>query len=176
MSSMEQGKSGGKSGRRSRKGERTKKTVATAAEIQAIEQALSVGLNSPEPEQPTQTEADQTPGSEPQPILAEQIEPVAVSAAVPADVVPVNLQTIANAYRDYTRKSFAEFSAYLEQLAATRSLDKAMIVQGEFVKRAYATTVAESQRILELHGRLARQSLQPLHGLTNQKSETGRTP
>jgi phasin family protein len=77
----------------------------------------------------------------------------------------VSLQTIANAYRDYTRKSLEEFGSFVEQLSGVRSLDKAMTVQTEFVKRAYETSVAESQKICELHNRLARQTLDPFKGV-----------
>lgn len=97
-------------------------------------------------------------------------EPTA--APLPAEPAPVSLQTIANAYRDYTRKSFEEFGSYFEQLSGVRSLDKAMTVQTEFVKRAYETSVAESQRICELHNRLARQTLQPFQGLVGKAPDT----
>ena len=55
----------------------------------------------------------------------------------------------------------------IEQLSGVRSLDKAMTVQSEFVKRAYETSVAESQKICELHNRLAKQTLDPFKGLTS---------
>jgi hypothetical protein len=95
------------------------------------------------------------------------------SAAAPsAEPAPVSLQTIANAYRDYTRKSLEEFGSFVEQLSGVRSLDKAMTVQSEFVKRAYETSVAESQKICELHNRLAKQTLDPFKGLTGKASAT----
>ena len=84
----------------------------------------------------------------------------------------MSLQTIANAYRDYTRKSLEEFGSFVEQLSGVRSLDKAMTVQSEFVKRAYETSVAESQKICELHNRLAKQTLDPFKGLTGKASAT----
>jgi hypothetical protein len=84
----------------------------------------------------------------------------------------VSLRTIANAYRDYTRKSLEEFGSFVEQLSGVRSLDKAMTVQSEFVKRAYETSVAESQKICELHNRLAKQTLDPFKGLTGKASAT----
>jgi phasin family protein len=74
------------------------------------------------------------------------------------------MQTIANAYREYTRKSIEEFGSFVEQLSGARSLDKAMTVQTEFVKRAYETSVIESQKICELHNRLAKQTLDPFKG------------
>ena len=47
-----------------------------------------------------------------------------------------------------------------------------MTVQSEFVKRAYETSVAESQKICELHNRLARQTLHPFKGLMGKTRET----
>ena len=112
--------------------------------------------------------------AQPSPAEPASAEPVSaeLSAAEPAttEVAPVSLQTIANAYRDYTRKSIEEFGSFVEQLSGVRSLDKAMTVQSEFVKRAYETSVAESQKICELHNRLARQTLDPFKGLA------GKTP
>jgi len=93
-----------------------------------------------------------------------------------AELSPVSLQTIANAYRDYTRKSFEDFGSFFEQLSSARSLEKAMSVHTEFVKRAYETSVAESQKICELHNKLARQTFQPLQGLVGKTRETRGKP
>ncbi len=107
----------------------------------------------------------------PEPVAPEPVAPKAAEAP-PAEITPVSLQTIANAYRDYTRKSLEEFGSFVEQLSGARSLDKAMTVQSEFVKRAYENSVAESQRICELHTRLARQTLDPFKGLAGKASPT----
>lgn len=96
----------------------------------------------------------------------------AKSEPATAELSPVSLQTIANAYRDYTRKSFEDFGSFFEQLSSARSLEKAMSVHTEFVKRAYETSVAESQKICELHNKLARQTFQPLQGLVGKTRET----
>jgi phasin family protein len=103
--------------------------------------------------------------AEPSPAEPSPAEPMSAAPAS-AEPAPVSLQTIANAYRDYTRKSIEEFGSFVEQLSGARSLDKAMTVQSEFVKRAYETSVAESQKICELHNRLAKQTLDPFKGLT----------
>ena len=95
-----------------------------------------------------------------------------MSEPVTAAPAPVTLQTITNAYRDYTRKSFEEFGSFFEQLSGARSLEKAMSVHTEFVKRAYETSVAESQKICELHNKLARQTFEPLQGLVGKARET----
>ena len=108
---------------------------------------------------------------EPQPTVAPSPTESSPVAPPPAELTPVSLQTIANAYRDYTRKSLEEFGSFVEQLSGVRSLDKAMTVQSEFVKRAYETSVAELQKICELHSKLARQTFQPLQGLVGKARE-----
>jgi phasin family protein len=86
------------------------------------------------------------------------------------ELAPVSLQALANAYRDYTRKSIEEFGSFVEQLSGARSLDKAVKVHTEFVKRAYENSMAESKKIYELHNRFAKQTLDPFKALT------GKTP
>jgi len=151
----------------------------------AVEEPVVAVVASPEP-QPAEPLPSEPPPTEPvsaapspaEPVSTEppSTEPVSaepVSAAPsPAEPAPVSLQTIANAYRDYTRKSIEEFGSFVEQLSGVRSLDKAMTVQSEFVKRAYETSVAESQKICELHNRLAKQSLDPFKGLTGKPPAT----
>ena len=128
----------------------------------AIEEPVVAVVAAPEP----QPAAAPSP-SEPSPAEPVSTEPASAAPPSPAEPAPVSLQTIANAYRDYTRKSFEEFGSFVEQLSGVRSLDKAMTVQTEFVKRAYETSVAESQKICELHNRLAKQTLDPFKGLTS---------
>jgi len=111
------------------------------------------------------------------PVAAEPVLSASASAEPsPAEPAPVSLQTIANAYRDYTRKSLEEFGSFVEQLSSVRSIDKAMMVQSEFVKRAYENSVAESQKICELHNRLAKQTLDPFKGLTGKAPATHGKP
>ena len=155
----------------------------------AVEEPVVAVVASPEP-QPAEPLPSEPPPTEPvsaAPSPAERVsteppstEPVSaepVSAAPsPAEPAPVSLQTIANAYRDYTRKSIEEFGSFVEQLSGVRSLDKAMTVQSEFVKRAYETSVAESQKICELHNRLAKQTLDPFRGLTGKTPTTHGKP
>jgi len=62
--------------------------------------------------------------------------------------------------------------SYFEQLTGVRSLDKAVKVQTEFVKRAYDTSVAETQKICELHNRLAKQTFKPFQGFVGKAPET----
>ncbi|WP_410708203.1 phasin family protein [Bradyrhizobium sp. BWA-3-5] len=137
--------------------------VAEPAEAVTAERVEAVRA-APEPEPAPAASAP----SDAEPSSAERA-PAASASAEPA---PVSLQTIANAYRDYTRKSFEEFGSFVEQLSGARSLDKAMTVQTEFVKRAYETSVAESQKICELHTRLAKQTLDPFKRLAGKAPPT----
>jgi phasin family protein len=157
----------------------------TVEQQPAIEEPVVAVVASPEPQPaaapspsepapaepaPAELASVEPPPAEPvsaEPALAEPSPAEPMSAApASAEPAPVSLQTIANAYRDYTRKSIEEFGSFVEQLSGARSLDKAMTVQSEFVKRAYETSVAESQKICELHNRLAKQTLDPFKGMT----------
>ena len=72
---------------------------------------------------------------------------------------PVGIQTIATAYRDYTRKSIQDAQSYVEKLSGARSLDKAMEVQTEFAKQAYETFAADSRKIRGLYGEFFTQTM-----------------
>jgi len=94
-----------------------------------------------------------------------------ITAAEPVEVAPVSLQTIANAYGDYSKKSFEQTSAFVAKLAGARSFDKAFELQTAFAREAYETFVAQSRRIHELHGELARQRLTRLEGFVTRMTK-----
>src|SRR6266436_6300574 len=102
------------------------------------------------------------------------VDAPSIGAVTPADRFPVSIQTIANAYSDYTRKSLEETTSFVEKLTGVRSLDKAIEIQAEFAKQAYETFVAESQRICELYSELAKQIFKPFAGLLAKASPSGR--
>ena len=79
---------------------------------------------------------------------APQATPASASAPV------AGIQAIANAYRDYTRKSLEDAQAFAENLSAARSLDKAVEAQTEFARQACQTFADNSRRIRELHREL----------------------
>jgi hypothetical protein len=87
-----------------------------------------------------------------------------MTEAAASDLAPVGLQTIANAYGDYTRKSLEQTRSFFETLARVRTLDRAVEVQVEFAKQAYETFVSEMQKICGLQTDLARRSLRPWEG------------
>src|SRR5665213_3256619 len=188
MSSADQDKPTGKPGQRNRKAERRRQKSASP-QSRAPDQLASPEpdhLLSPEPESLKSPQPDRQPDAGKRidavaaPTVASPIPPVAppdaspVGAAAPAAAAPVSMQTIANAYRDYTRKSLAETTCFVEQLTGARSLDKAMEIQTEFARQAYATFVAQSQKICELHGELAKQALKPLERLVTKAGRDAR--
>jgi hypothetical protein len=108
-------------------------------------------------------------GTEPLPesnLREVQVIPAAViPAAKPAEAAAsVSLQTIADAYGDYSKKSLEQTSSFVARLVSARSLDKAFELQTSFAREAYETFVAESKRIRELHRELAKQRLTRLEG------------
>lgn len=90
------------------------------------------------------------------------VVPVPLAETLPvtsAEAEPVRYQTIASAYCNYTLQSLDRTRSYFERLAAVRSPDKALELQSEFAKQAYEGFVTESQRICELHSKLAQERL-----------------
>jgi Phasin protein len=88
-----------------------------------------------------------------------------IGEVAPADNRPVSIQTIAIAYGDYTKRSFQETRFFVEKFMGVQSFDKAIEVQTEFTRQAYANFVAESQKILELYSELAKQIFRPWEAL-----------
>lgn len=103
-----------------------------------------------------------------------ELSPVGAAVSPGPTLAPVSLQTIANAYGDYTRKSFEQTRSYFDQLTGVRSLHKVVEIQTEFAKQACETFFAESRRIRELHNELALQPLKRLEGLVAKVTEVAR--
>ena len=110
------------------------------------------------------------------PMMMDEVVPAAAPAivAAPTDHDPISIQTIANAYRDYTRKSFQESGSLVENLMGARSFDKAIEVQTEFARRAYANFVAESQKMCDLYRELAKQTFRPWSGFAAKATRADR--
>jgi hypothetical protein len=92
--------------------------------------------------------------------------------AVSDDLVPVSPQTIANAYADYTRKSFEQIWTLFGRLAAARSAAEAFELQMQFTKEACEIFAAESQKISDLHGELAKQRVMHFEGFVARVTQT----
>jgi hypothetical protein len=98
------------------------------------------------------------------PLTGEVIPPDAPSAATgrPREGFPAAVYAIAMAHGEYARRSFQENRSFVERLVGVRSFEQAIEIQTEFAKVAYTNFVAESQKICELYGDLARQIFRPL--------------
>ena len=117
------------------------------------------------PTSATAAPVEPSPIGEAEPAEMVAIEEVATAAAPPIEATAsagenpaVNMQTIANAYRDYTRKSVQQNRSFVEKLMGVRSLDKAVEVQTDYATQSYANFVEESQRICGLYNELAGQA------------------
>lgn len=74
-------------------------------------------------------------------------------------------QAIATEYADYSKKSFEQGSAALENLFGAKTLEKAIEVQSDYVKTAYEGLVAQTTKIGELYTDLAKETYKPLEGI-----------
>ena len=97
-------------------------------------------------------------------------ETTPVAVAEPADAIPVSLQTIADAYGDYSKKSLEQTSSFVAKLAGTRSFVNAFELQTTFAREAYETFVEQSRRIRDLHREMAKQRLTKLEGFVMGKT------
>ena len=75
------------------------------------------------------------------------------------------LQAIATEMTDYSKKSFEDGSAVLEQLAGAKTLDKVVEIQSDYAKKAYESLVAEATKIGELYVDLAKEVTKPFEAL-----------
>lgn len=92
--------------------------------------------------------ADAAPGNPSAPAdIAKAVPP-------PAAAPTAGIEALANAYRDYTKKSLQDAQTFAEKLSAARSFDKAVEAQTEFAKKACETFVVDSRKIRELHREL----------------------
>jgi hypothetical protein len=142
----------------------SKKTKQKPAQDSAAEPEAVVDVMEPLPEtlEPADMPAD---SAETVPAAASTGESApAAPAAEPEAPTPISVQAITDAYGSYTRKSIEQTSSFLEQLAGTRSLNKAFELQAEFAQAAFDTFVDESRKIRELHRELAKQRLQSFEG------------
>ncbi len=95
-------------------------------------------------------------------------------ATASVDIFFIGFQAIANAYREYTRRSLEDTACFVEKFTAVRSFDKAVEVQSEFAKQACGTFLVDSQKIWRLYGELARQVLKPFERLAMRVTQTAR--
>jgi hypothetical protein len=95
-----------------------------------------------------------------------------IGAVAPRD--DASTKTIANAYGNYTRRSFQDTVSFVEKLMGARSFDKAVEIQTDFARQAYVNFIAESQKISELYCGFPRQILRSWEGFAARMTQAGR--
>lgn len=169
MSTTHQNKPSGKPGQRSRKKpdqqQSPKLDQRDAAEEQIDAMVASTDASTIEAVAPTDAPSIGTLPAADAP---------SIGAAAPEENFPVSIQTIANAYGDYTKKSIQETRSFVEKLMGVRSLDQAIEIQTEFARQAYGSFVAESQKIGGLYSELAKQTFKPWEGFVAKVTQAGR--
>ena len=173
MPSTDENKPTGKPGQRNRKAERNRKPDSAQSprpdqRQDAKEQIGATVASTDTSSIATTAPTDTAPIAAAAPTNVPPIEAVAptetspIGATASAKAASVNFRTIANAYGEYSLKSFENTKSFVEKLTGVRSIEKAVEVQTEFAKQACETFVAESQKINELHKEFAKQMFKPL--------------
>lgn len=75
------------------------------------------------------------------------------------------IQAIIAETTEYSKKRFANGSAFLEKLLGAKSFESAIQLQSEYAKSAYADFVAESAKLGELYQTLAKEAFKPLEAV-----------
>jgi hypothetical protein len=91
----------------------------------------------------------------------ENLELAGKSLAVVSD----GLRAMAADTADYTRKSFETSAASVERLAAAATLEKAVEIQGEFIRASYQDFISHSARFGGLLTDIAKATIKPYEGL-----------
>lgn len=71
------------------------------------------------------------------------------------------VQAIATEAADYTKASMEKSTAVVEQLASSKSLEKAFEVQSNFAKDLYEGFVAQTTKMGELYADMAKEAYKP---------------
>lgn len=75
--------------------------------------------------------------------------------------VTKGFQSIASATADYSKVNFEKSAAAAEQLAASKSLEKAIEVQSTYAKDAYEAFVVQATKLGELYADVAKEAYKP---------------
>ena len=178
MSTTHQSKAGGKPGQRSRKadqrGRKSDQQQSPKLDQQHANEQIHATVASTDASTDVSTSGEVALADAPSISTVAPADTPSITAVAPADNLPISIQTIANAYGDYTKKSLHDTRSFVEKLMGVRSLDKAVVIQIEFARQAYETFVAESQKISGLYGELAKQIFKPLEGFVAKVTPAGR--
>jgi len=71
-------------------------------------------------------------------------------------------QAIAAEMTDFSKKAFEDGTRTFEQLMGVKSVEQAIEIQSQYLRRAYDTYVAEMSKLGEMYVGLARNAYKPL--------------
>jgi hypothetical protein len=86
--------------------------------------------------------------------------------------VSKGFQAIAAELADYSKKSFEQSTAAAEKLLGSRTFEKAVEIQSDYVKTAYEGLIAEATKLGELYADLAKETYKPFEGYAAKVSPT----
>lgn len=87
-----------------------------------------------------------------------------------------SVQAIAAETADFQKMSFEQGSEALEKMLGAGSLDKALEVQSTYIKTAYDSLVAQSNRMGELYVELAKDMYKPLESVMGKLPQMPQMP
>lgn len=83
-----------------------------------------------------------------------------------------HFQAIAAEMADYSKKSFEESTAVVEKLMGTKSVEKAIEVQTDYVKSTYEGFVAEATKLGDLYQDFAKETYKPFESAISRGQQT----
>jgi phasin family protein len=82
-------------------------------------------------------------------------------------------QQIAAETTEFTKRSYEQSARMFEQLAQSRSLDKALEVQNEYAKNAYQEWVSQATKMSEIYSGMAREVYKPFEASMTNAANAG---
>ena len=79
------------------------------------------------------------------------------------------LQAIASKVSDYSKASFEDATLAFEALAGAKSVEQAIEIQSQYVKKAFETYIAELSKLCELYANVARTAFKPVERVVKTK-------
>ena len=71
-------------------------------------------------------------------------------------------QAITAEVTDYSKKAFENSTRAFEQLAGSKSVEQAIEIQSQYVKKAYDAHIAQTTKLGEMYVSLARDAFKPI--------------
>jgi hypothetical protein len=81
------------------------------------------------------------------------------------------LQVIGTRMTDYSKQAFEDATRTFEKLLGAKSLEHAVEIQSQYVKKAYESWVAEATKIGEMYAAVARDAYKPVEAAVKKPIE-----